>query len=83
MTRRKVNRITLGLSASWTAPANVTTVAVTMRTDPDLTFINRVIFKVTPGQTYTFDYFLTQIGLEIMSTSVSRTSVQIDLEYYT
>jgi hypothetical protein len=83
MTRRKVNRITLGLSASWTAPANVKTVAVTMRTNPELAFINKVIFTVTPGQTYTFNYLLTQIGFDIMSTSVSRTSVQIDLEYYT
>jgi hypothetical protein len=83
MTRRKVNRFTLGLSTDWTAPANVTTVAVTMRDIPMFNFINRVIFKVTPGETYTFDYFLTQIGLEIMSTSVERSNVQIDLEYYT
>jgi hypothetical protein len=82
MTKRLAKRITLGLSTTWTAPANVTSVAVIMATDPGSTFINKVIFKVTPGTEYTFDYFLTQIGLDILRTTVPQTSVEITLEYY-
>lgn len=83
MTKRFVKKISLGLSTTWKAPANVTTVSVSMATDPGLIFINKVIFKVTPGTTYTMDYFITKIGLDILRTTVSRTSVEITLEYYT
>jgi alpha-tubulin suppressor-like RCC1 family protein len=57
-------------------------VAGSILLDPGAAQINKVIVSVTPGTSYTIEYFLSQFGSQIVRNYNIRNNLSMTLEYY-